>query len=224
MLTIAKIFGKSPFAPLQAHIAKVGACIEKMPSLLEAIASNKEEKVKSIAKIISTLEHEADLAKNDIRNKLPSTLFMTITRATLLEILGLQDSFADKAEDIATLTTLKPLENYSLLKEDFEEFYKKNIQTFYLISDVIHEFDTLLETSFGGVEAQKVKEMIKNLAKEEHELDIMQYDLMKRLSNENITTSYQGFFIWITLIKEVGNISNLSEKLGNRIRMILELK
>jgi uncharacterized protein len=224
MLTIIKLFGKSPFAPLQAHIKKVSLCIDKLKLLLEALKDNNPDKLHVISKDISKLEHEADLTKNDIRNHLPSTLFMPVNRAAILEILSLQDDFADTAEDIAGLVTLHSLENYHLMQDDFESFFQKNINTFFLTCKVIYEFDTLLESSFGGLEARRVKEMIDDLAYKEHELDRQQYHLMKKLFNEDITTSYKTFYLWTILIREVGSISNLSEKLGNRIRMILELK
>ena len=224
MLTIAKLFGKSPFTPLQTHIKKVSSCIDQLPLLFAAIKDEGKKNIKVISKKISKLEHEADLVKNDIRNHLPKSLFMPIGKDSLLGILSLQDSFADKAEDIGILAMLKPLEKYEELKKDFEHFSDQNIKSFYLAKAVIKEFDSLLETSFGGMEAQKVKEMIDNLAYKEHEIDLLQYDLMKKIYDLSDKMHFSSFYHWMALIKEIGSISNISEKLGNRIRMILDLK
>jgi len=223
MLTIAKLFGKSPFAPLQTHMEKVHSCIILLNNLFEALKEQNYEKLKDISKDISKKEHEADLTKNDIRNHLPKSLFLPIDRSSFLEILSLQDSFADKAEDISVITTLKEI-NYFKELEGFETFYKKNIDSFLLAHDVIKEFDNLIETSFGGIEAQKVKEMIEKLAYKEHELDIIGYNLLKKLYNLTEKIPYSEFYLWNTILKEVGELSNIAEKLGNRIRMILELK
>jgi len=224
MLTIASLFGKSPFAPLQTHLNKVSSCIKQLPALLVAVAKQDMDTIQEISKKISKLEHEADLTKNDIRNHLPKSLFLPIHRADFLEILSLQDSFADIAEDIAVVATLRALEHYEELKEDFEIFCKKNIETFDLVKKVIKEFDDLLESSFGGMEAEKVKGMIDELAYKEHEIDKIQYQLLQHLYRVGDTISYPVFLLWQSLIKEIGEISNLGEKLGNRIRMILELK
>lgn len=223
MLTIAKLFGKSPFAPLQTHMEKVHDCILLLDNLFKALKEKNYERVKETGKNISKKEHEADLTKNDIRNHLPKSLFLPIDRASFLEILSLQDSFADKAEDIAVIVTLKELKHFEEI-EGFEEFYKKNIQSFLLAYDVIKEFDILIESSFGGLEAQKVKQMIEQLAYKEHELDVIGYNLLKTLYNLTDKISYSTFYLWNTILKEVGEISNISEKLGNRIRMILEIK
>jgi len=223
MLTIAKLFGKSPFIPLQSHMTKVKDCINLLPSLFEALQKMEVKKIEEITKKISKLEHEADLTKNNIRNHLPKSLFLPIDRATFLEILSLQDSIADQAEDIAVLTTIKNLPPLKAEK-DFEEFWKKNIISFELAYTVVKEFDRLIESSFGGIEAKKVKELIDKLAYEEHQIDLLQKKLMKKLYNEEKFDSYTTFSLWNNILKEVGTLSNLSEKLGHRIRMVLELK
>ena len=66
--------------------------------------------------------------------------------------------------------------------------------------------------------------MIDDLAFKEHELDKMQYHLTQKIYDKCDTMSYEIFYLWHTLIKEVGSISNLAENLGNTIRMILEIK
>ena len=80
MLTIARLFGKSPFAPLQTHMNKVANCMEKLTKVFECLASGETEKIERYVEDLSALEHEADLTKNDIRNHLPKSLFMPIDR------------------------------------------------------------------------------------------------------------------------------------------------
>ena len=223
MFSIAKLFGRSPFAPLQSHMDKVATCVLLLEKLFISLKEKNYEKVKVVEKTISKKEHEADLTKNDIRNHLPKSLFLPIDRASFLDILSLQDSFADKAEDIAVIVSLKELKHFEEL-EGFENFYKKNLKSFMLAHDVIKEFDTLIESSFGGIEAQKVKQMIDELSFKEHELDIIGYQLLKNLYSLTDKFSYSSFHLWNTILKEVGEISNIAEKLGNRIRMILEIK
>ena len=225
MLTIASFFAKSPFILLQNHMEKVLECIKELPKLFDIMFLADEDKIKNFSNKISKLEHEADLTKNDIRNHLPKGLFMPIDKSTLLNILSLQDSFADKAEDIAGLISLRKFEQLEILQDEFLFFCDKNIQTFYLASDVIKELDNLLESSFGGIEAEKVKDMIEDLAYQEHEIDRLQYKLLKKLYNlKEGDISFFSFQLWIILIREVSAISDIAEKLGNQIRMILELK
>lgn len=224
MITIAKLFGKSPFAPLQTHMNKVASCIEQLPSLFEAVEKKDQNAIIEINNRISKLEHEADLTKNDIRNHLPKSIFLPIDRGSLLNLLSLQDSFADKAEDIGILLSLKDLENFKDFKDDFTAFYKKNIEAFSVARDITREMTCLLETSFGGMEAEKVKGMIEQVAYLEYEVDQMGYNLLKKLYDTSEKMHYSTFNLWLTVLKEIGAISDLAENLGNRIRMMLELK
>ena len=78
MLTIARLFGKSPFPPLQTHMDKVIFCIGELPNLFKAFLEQGGDVIQKIGQKISQLEHEADLTKNDIRNHLPKSLFLPL--------------------------------------------------------------------------------------------------------------------------------------------------
>lgn len=224
MLTILKLFGHSPFAPLLSHMEKIAACVHKLPELFNAIESGDQNLVEKLAKEISKLEHKADLTKNDIRNHLPKSLFLPIDRSHLLEILTLQDSIADTAEDIAVIATFKPVTLPELFRDTFHQFLDKNIETFNQVQKIIEEMNGLLESSFGGSEAAKVRAMIDNVSLKEHEVDLIQRELLKKLYNAEEIMTYTTFHLWQRLIESLADISNLSEKLAWRVCRTLETK
>lgn len=224
MLNIARLFGKSPFAPLQSHMKKVSICIERLSDIFNALSKTDMDKIEKLATDLSRMEHEADLTKNDIRNHLPKSLFLPIDRAHFLEILSVQDSIADKAEDVGILLTLRPLEDFRDFYADLIAFFRKCEIVFLDAKQIIEEIDELLESSFGGLEAEKVKSMVEQTAYKEEEADKMQKLLMKQLFTYGDKLSVPVFHLWMRLIEEVGEIAHLSERLANRIRMILELK
>lgn len=224
MLTIARLFGKSPFAPLQTHMKKVSLCIEKLGAIFSSLLEIDMVKIERLATELSNLEHEADLTKNDIRNHLPKSIFLPIDRSHFLEILSIQDTIADKAEDLGLLLTLRKLDMFNHFQGDLMALFKKNEEVFFDAKKIIEEIDELLESSFGGIEAEKVKGMVEATALKEHEADRMQRAFMKKLFNKGEELSTPAFFMWVRLIEEIGSIAQLSEKLANRIRMVLELK
>lgn len=224
MITILNLFGRSPFTPLMAHMEKVTECVNLLPSLFEAIKASNQAEVEKIAEKISDLEHQADLGKNDIRNHLPKGLFLAVDRTHILEILSIQDQIADKAEDIAVLCTLKKLSFEPSFERDFENFLKKNIEAFEAAHAIIRELHELLESSFGGIEAEKVRAMVEKVAFLEHEVDLMQTNLMRDLFKCEEKMSYSTFNIWQKIFELTASLSNLAEKLAYRVRMTLELK
>lgn len=224
MLTILSLFGRSPFSSLQLHMEKVASCVHLLPPLFEALQAGDYERVELLANEISEKEHQADLTKNDIRNHLPKSLFLAMDRSGLLEILSIQDGIADKAEDIAVLLTLKKLPVLDIFWSDFLDFLRKNIETFDGVYAVMRELHELLESSFGGIEAEKVRAMVNGVAFKEHEADLIQRRLLKSVFNIDEGLSPSTFHLWQRIFESVGAISNLSEKLAYRVRMTLELK
>ncbi len=224
MLTILNLFGRSPFAPLQAHMNSVAKCVYALVDLFKALEAKNYSEVGKIAEQICNLEHAADLIKNDIRNHLPKSLFLPIDRGNLLEILAIQDHIADKAEDIAVLLTLKQLEILPIFQEEFKLFVQKNIETFDEAFLIIKELQELVESSFGGMEAAKVRSMVDIVAYREHEVDLIQRTLLKNLFNAEEQLTYITFNLWQRLLESIASISNLSENLAYRVRMTLELK
>lgn len=224
MITILNLFGRSPFAPLKSHMQQVSGCVHQLNGLFDALESRDDKKLEEISDKICVQEHAADLIKNDIRNHLPKSLFLPIDRSHLLEILALQDEIADAAEDIAVLATLKPIEIIEPLRNDLRSFLTKNIEAFEGAVLIINEMHDLLESSFGGIEAEKVRAMVDDVAFKEHEIDIFQRKLLKELFQSENVMAYTTFYLWVKIFAAIASISNYSEKLAHRVRMTLELK
>lgn len=224
MQTLARLFGRSPFAPLQTHMARVASCVHQLVPLFDALNNKDFSRVALLAKEISKLEHDADVTKDDIRNNLPSGLFLPIAKASLLEILSLQDNIADCAEDVAILLTFHNIEVLPSFSVEFYAFLQKNLETFEKGYEIIQEMGQLLESSFGGIEAEKVRKMVEEVAFKEHEADILQAVLLKKLFKQSDAMSTPIFFLWMKIIEELATLSDESEKLANRVRMTLEIK
>ncbi len=224
MRTIAKLFGRSPFGPLQSHMDRVAECVAKVPELFAALAAHDCEAVPRLAEEISKLEHAADQVKNDIRGNLPKRMFLSVDRGSLLEMLATQDSIADRCENIGVLLTLRKLDILDSFKPLFGQFLNKNIEAFNSARQLVAELDELVESSFGGAEADKVKNMVEDVAFKEHEADVIQRELIRELYRNEDALTYSQFFLWSQVFQEVAALSNLSERLAYRLRMTLEIK
>ncbi len=203
---------------------KVAACVRLLGEIFDSLHETDFHEIEKRIAGVSKLEHEADLTKNDIRNHLPKSLFLPIDRSHFLEILSIQDNIADKAEEIGILLSLHPLENFHDFQTDILHFFHKSEDVFLATKHIIAEIDELLESSFGGIEAEKVKTMVEQTAYKEYEAQKIQRQLMRHLFSDGKNLSAPCFYLWMRLIEEIGAISHLSERLANRIRMVLELK
>lgn len=222
MNIMENLFSRSPFTPLQTHMEKVAECVSKLDDLFLAFLKNDVELIMKLTEEISDLEHSADLTKNDIRSNLPRGLFLAINRADLLQILSLQDSIADKAEDIGILMTLKKLDPEKNLRAELKAFLEKNMDAVKTAHQIILELERLLQSTFGGAEAKRVRQMVNDVAFIEHEADIMQRGILKKLYNMEDKLNYASFNLWINLVLEIAALSNLSEKLAYKISSLIE--
>ncbi|QQE10438.1 TIGR00153 family protein [Planctomycetota bacterium] len=224
MRTIAKLFGRSPFIPIQTHMDKVKECVNLVTPLTEAFMKGESEKVESITEQISKLEHAADETKHDIQNALRKGMFLAVDRSKLLDIISLQDGLAGKTENLATLLTLKALDCPDSIQPKFVEFINKNLEAVDAVTEIVKRLDELLESSFGGAEAQQVAQMVHRVAVLEHEADLIQRTLLKIFFAHEADFTHGEFYLWLRIFRQVGELANLAESLANRIRSTLELK
>lgn len=221
---IASIFGQSPFVLLQRHMEKVELCIEKLKELMASVESYPEKKIHQLVQEICDIESDADEIKNDIRNHLPRTLFLAIDRVKLLDILAQQDAIADAVEDIALLVKLGPLQDFEKLRKPFLELMQESLQTFGLARQIMKEFDQLLESTFGGWEATRIKECVLETAFKEDDTKKVLQHVMEELFCQGKQFSAPAFYQWVGMIELMAKIAALSEGLANRVRMTLETK
>ncbi len=222
MSILESLFAKSPFGMLQTHMDKVTHCADKLNDLFDAHKQNDFKKVALIAEEISRLEHSADMTKNDIRNNLPRTLLLAINRMDLLTILSMQDGIADKAEDIAVLMTLKNVKPVKAIEKEFNQFLAKNLEAVHASHELILGLQELIKYSFTGTEAQKVVQDSYHISVLEHEADILQHSILKKLYNMENELDYTCFHLWMNIMQNMASMSNIAERLAHRVAMLIE--
>lgn len=224
MSTIGKLFGRSPFAQIQQHMEQVTKCVDKMSEAIDAVTAGKFELLDAISTEVSQLEHQADQIKDDIRERLLKRYFMPIDRSEVLEILSLQDSLADTAEDVCKVLTLKRLPFPDDLREDFGKFIAFNLQAVEVVATIVNQLDELIESGFGGVEAERIRGLAKDAAFAEHQADLVQLQLLKKIYAHDGEFSTGEFHLWMRVTRVLSQLSNLAENHSNRVLKTLSLK
>ena len=224
MSTIGKLFGRSPFSQIQQHMEQVGKCIGKMCEALDALQDGDYDELDRIATEVSQLEHQADQIKTDIRNRLLRRFFMPIDRSDVLEILSLQDSIADTAEDVCVVLTMKNLPFRDEFRSDFVEFRELNLKAFSIVAEIINQLDELIESGFGGAEGERIRSLAHDAAFAEHQCDLVQIRLLKKIYALDESMSPGEFHLWMRTTRVFGRISNLAENLAARVLKTLSLK
>lgn len=218
---IGSLFGRNPFSAIQEHMRIVVECADEVPGLFRAAADNDEEGIKKIRKRIFELEEKADKAKNKLRKRLPRSLFMPVNRGDLLEVLDLQDSIADTAQDIAGLLYERQMEIPSYLEKKLHPFVRACVDVCHDAQSIISQLDELLEMGFRGREGSRVEHMIKDLNKAEDVTDEMGVSLTRTLFKHEDEMNPVSVLFWYRLIEWIGDLADFAEKVGNRLRLMI---
>lgn len=215
------LFGRSPIKPMQEHIGIVLECAGEVPALFEALCDGDQDRVVAVKERIFELEEEADDIKNQLRAHLPRSLFMPVDRRDLLEVLDLQDSIADTAQDIAGLLVERPMEVPQNFKEPLLALTRRCVDACQQSAKIINELDELVATGFGGRESEMVSKMIDELNGIESDTDEMAMGLSHRLFASEDQMKPVSVVFWYQLIQWIGDLADYAEKVGNRLRLLM---
>ncbi len=218
---IGRLFGQSPFKPIQEHMKIVAQCAEKLSPLFEAVRSSDPERISSVSKEIFDLEHQADDLKNDIRAHLPKGLFMPVDRRDLLDLLHTQDSIADTVQDVAGLVSLRPLTIPADMEDSLIRLVDLSLQAASQAASVIGELDELLEVGFRGREAEKVELMIQDLSRIESAQDKVGTDLTRQIFQDEESLTAGTLIILYELSEKLGDVADHAEAVGNKLRLLI---
>jgi len=217
----ASLFGRSPFKPMQQHMALVAECAGKVPPLFDALCAGDQAKVEQIKDEIFKIEDQADQIKNELRAHLPKSLMMPVDRRDLLELLDMQDSIADTAQDIAGLLVERRMEVPGPLVDPLKALASRSMDACDQAAKIIGELDELVSSGFRGRESDAVSEMVDELNKIESETDQMGLDLARLLFEHEDQMKPVSVMFWYQLIQWIGDLADYAEKVGNRLRLLL---
>ena len=217
---LMKMLRRSPLKYMQEHMRVVMQCVREVPALFDALIDSDRDKFLSIKDKIFEFEAAADKLKNELRAGLPKSVFMPVDRRDLLEILQLQDSIADTAQDIAGLLVERPMEVPETLNEPLVRLVRRCVDVCEQSAKIIEELDELLEMGFRGREASQVEDMVDELNAIEDETDELGIDLTRRLFAVEDDMNPISVMMWYRLIQWVGDLADYAEKVGDRLRLL----
>lgn len=218
---LLKLFGQSPFKPLQKHMRVVVRCANEVPELFDALFTDDGDKIETVRNRIFALENEADDIKNELRSHLPKTMFLPVDRRDILEILDLQDSIADTAQDIAGSLMVRRPKVIVSIRGPFMSLTVRCLEACSQMERIMEELDELVETGFRGRESEIVLNMIDELNRIETDTDEKAISVLKEVFAHEDELDPVSIMIWHRIIRWVGDLANYSEKVGNRLRLLI---
>lgn len=194
-------------------------CAEAVEPLLEALILGDQVAVKAQARVVSQLEASADEMKNAVRARMPRKLFLPVARRDILRLVRQIDSIADSAEDVGVLLTLRKMEVPDMMREPVRLLFRRIMETVDLAAELVSSLDALMAAGFRGTAAKKAETLIGQLADKEHEADKVQDQLARLVFELENELSPVAVFMWMKIIKELGDMANHAENVGDTFRL-----
>lgn len=221
MSNIFNMFGPSPIRPIEQHMHKAHCCAKALLPFFEEVNHGNWQQSQELHQQIISLENSADILKKEIRQHLPSGLFLPVSRSDLLELLAKQDKLANKSKDIAGLIMGRHMTLPESVIPLFMPFLKRCIDASRKACKAINELDELLETGFRGNEVHIVEKMLDELDIIENDTDEMLAKIRHQIFSLEETLPTLTVIFLYQLVDWVGDIANYAQSIGGRLQILI---
>jgi predicted phosphate transport protein (TIGR00153 family) len=212
---------KSPFTGLLEHMNKVKECVSLLRDGILKYIDGDFENFHKAAEQVSTLEHEADIIKGNIRAHLPTSVLMPVDKRYFLWVLREEDAILDHAENLVRLLDLRHTKIPIKLKEDFKALMNLVSETVEEMEKAVANIKDLIDSIFSGKERDETKTYIKNVHKKEWEADQKRYELTEKIYKMEKTLSPMDEYHLLKIVDWIDDIADHAENVADWLRAII---
>lgn len=212
---------KSPFDQLLDHMSKVRECINLLGEGLIKYYKGNYEGFSKLSERVSELEHEADGIKANIRNHLPTWVFMPVDKGRFLWALREQDAILDHAENLMQMLDMRHTKIPKELQDLFIEHARLVMKTVVAMEDSVQSIRDLIEASFVKREREHTKEFIHKVHEYEWQADQKKYDLTKSIYKLEKKLSPMDVYHLLKISDWVDDIADHAENVADWLRSMI---
>lgn len=212
---------KTPFNKLVEHMCKVTEGINILGGGLIKYYKEDYKNFSEITKKVSEIEHEADLIKANLRDHLPSSLFMPVDRGKFLWALREQDAILDHAENLTEMLDMRHTKIPKKLQNLFIEHAKLVIQTVKAMETAVANIKDLVETGFVKREREQTKEFIHKVHEYEWQADQKRYGITKGIYQIENKLKPMDVYHLLQITDWVDEIADHAENVADWLRSMI---
>jgi predicted phosphate transport protein (TIGR00153 family) len=174
-----------------------------------------------LTKTISKYEEEADIIKGNIRNHLPTSLFMPVDKGKFLWALREQDSILDHANKLVIMLDMRHTKIPKTIRKEFTDHVKSSMKTVEAMEIAVGNIMDLVETSFVKRERNQTKEMIHEVQKLEHIADKKKYIVTKSIYKIENKLKPMDTYHLLKIVDWVDDIADHAENVTDWLRSMI---
>ena len=202
-------------------MAVCSECAEKLVTYFQATVSADWDRAQTVYDEISELENKADDLKKHVRLSLPRSLFLSVPRSHLLELLHVQDKIANTAQDVAGRVLGRQLQIPSAIQPEFLDFLGSSVATVKLANTAMEELNDLINGGFSQQRVEVIEKILDELHSAEHANDLRQVGLRQSLFAIEKDLDPVNTIFQYNIIDLIAGIADQAQTVGNRMMYLL---
>ncbi|OGS39823.1 MAG: TIGR00153 family protein [Euryarchaeota archaeon RBG_13_31_8] len=212
---------KSPFDQLLEHMGKVRECINLLGEGLIRYYKGDYKGFSELTEKVSSLEHDADIIKGNLRNHLPKSLFMPVDKGKFLWALREQDAILDHAENLVQMLDMRHTKIPDELQKIFIEHAQLVVKTVTAMEKAVENIRDLVETSFVQREREQTKQFIHFVHDYEWQADQKKYDMTKGIYKLEKKLNPMDVYHLLKIADWVDDIADHAENVADWLRSMI---
>lgn len=221
MLTPSDIMREPPFALVVQHMQVTNKAVERLRPLFEALQVADDAALQHVCREIADLEEAADQLKNMIRDHLPSSIKLPISRRDLLTVVSAQDNISDTTLKIAWYFEVRKFFLPAQIAGPLFRLVDAVIRTARQGQELSSLIEVLAETRFTGPRLAEAHALIRQIEESEVACDGDAREVLRALFSAEQEIGPVDTLLWERIVEQVGELADGTKKLANRIRLLL---
>ena len=217
---ISEVISNSPLALLERHAGVCMDCVERLPLYFKEAQSGLWARAEEVREEICRFEGLADELKQDVRSNLPRGLWMSVSRADLLELVRVQDKMANGVKEVSGISLGRQLAFPSPLTEDLNEFVDVVVAVSRSVVKIIGATRELSRSAFGTRQTNAILDFVSQVEAGERRSDDMQAALRARVREHEVDLPPVDAMFLYQLLAAIGEIADNAEKVAHRAQII----
>jgi len=209
------LLAESPFSGLQEHMEVDNKASEALKSFIKSAVESDWKTAKEHRETIVKLEHQADEIKNNIRNHLPKSLFMSVSRQDILDLVFTMDGIPNAAKDISGVMIGRKMVIPEQISKQFTDCVNSAIRATHQACDAIKKVNEMQRSGFGGKNSNQLHHLVAEIEQLEQENDELEISLRNELFKiEKDLPPVDVIFLY-DIINKIGILADISQSLGH---------
>ena len=192
------------------HLESVDETLRSFEDFMNAYLDDNCEAAETCAEDTIQLESKADSLRRETETLMYSGAFLPNFRGDLLGLIESVDRIADRAETVTRIVSLQKPQFPDEIKSLVRKQVRASVETFKLLKEAI-----LLMFE----DMDKAGNYIKKTEEKEHEEDLLEWEIMKKLFSLDIERAQKLEIKEIITL--IGDIADLSEDASDRVEIII---